>query len=95
MSSFAETSHLDRLLRDFSGICNFGKLNYYLGKRAFLEGRDSRYPDIDFCRDPEIICTSEENKELKWIGEKCFRFFSVDECSGNFSFQRVHPLLVS
>lgn len=50
-----------------SGICNFGKLNYYLGKRAFLEGRDSRYPDIDFCKDPEIICTSEENKELKWI----------------------------
>jgi hypothetical protein len=50
-----------------SGVCNFGKLNYYLGKRAFLEGRDSRYPDIDFCRDPEIICKSEEHKELKWI----------------------------
>ena len=48
-------------------MCNFGKLNYYLGKRAFLEGRDSRYPDIDFCRDPEIICKSEEHKELKWI----------------------------
>jgi hypothetical protein len=50
-----------------SGVCNFGKLNYYLGKRAFLEGRESRYPDIDFCRDPEVICTSEEHKELKWI----------------------------
>eukprot|EP00804_Cyclotella_cryptica_P027711 CCRYP_010316-RB/>CCRYP_010316-RB protein AED:0.11 eAED:0.11 QI:0/0.66/0.57/1/0.66/0.57/7/100/1125 len=61
-----------------SGICNFGKLNYYLGKRAFLEGRDSRYPDIDFCRDPEIICTSEENKELKWIGEEMgIVFFAI------------------
>jgi len=50
-----------------SGICNFGKLNFYLGKRAFLEGRESRYPDIDFCRDPEAICTSEEHEELKWI----------------------------
>lgn len=48
-------------------MCNFGKLNYYLGKRAFLEGRESRYPDIDFCKDPEIICTSDEHKELKWI----------------------------
>lgn len=55
-----------------SGVCNFGKLNYYLGNRAFLEGRESRYPDIDFCKDPEIICTSEENRELKWIGEWVF-----------------------
>ena len=47
------------------GICNFGKLNYYLGKRANDEGRDSRYPDIDFCQDPGIICSSEEHKELK------------------------------
>ena len=52
-----------------SGVCNFGKLNYYLGKRAYLEGRQSRYPEIDFCKDPEAICTSEEFKELKWIGE--------------------------
>ena len=46
---------------------NFGKLNYFLGKRAADEGRDSRYPDVDFCKDPEIICSSEEHKELKWI----------------------------
>ncbi len=37
-----------------SGICNFGKLNYFLGKRAHDEGRESRYPDIDFCKDPEV-----------------------------------------
>ena len=50
-----------------TGICNFGKLNYYLGKRAADEGRDSRYPEIDFCTDPGIICSSDEHKELKWI----------------------------
>ena len=50
-----------------TGVCNFGKLNYFLGKRAHDEGRDSRYPEIDFCRDPQIICSSEEHKELKWI----------------------------
>ena len=31
---------------------NFGKLNYFLGKRAADDGRESRYPDIDFCKDP-------------------------------------------
>ena len=50
-----------------TGVCNFGKLNYFLGKRAQDEGRDSRYPEIDFCKDPQIICSSEEHKELKWI----------------------------
>ena len=46
---------------------NFGKLNYYLGKRAADEGRDSRYPDIDFCEQPDAICASQEHRELKWI----------------------------
>ena len=50
-----------------SGVCNFGKLNYFLGKRAADEGRESRYPTIDFCKDPEAICSSKEHKELKWI----------------------------
>ena len=49
------------------GICNFGKLNYYLGARAAEEGRESRYPDINFCEDPGAICASQEHKELKWI----------------------------
>jgi hypothetical protein len=47
--------------------CNFGILNYYLGKRAADEGRDSRYPDIDFCKDPGAICHREDHEELKWI----------------------------
>merc|ERR1712051_272792 len=50
-----------------TGVCNFGKLNYYLGARAAEDGRDSRYPDINFCEQPDAICASEEHKELKWI----------------------------
>ena len=44
-------------------------LNYYLGKRAADDGRDSRYPHIDFCRDPGAVCSREDDPELKWIGE--------------------------
>merc|ERR1712027_45391 len=30
-----------------TGVCNFGKLNYYLGSRAAAEGRDALFPQID------------------------------------------------
>lgn len=50
-----------------TGVCNFGKLNYYLGKRAASEGRDSPYPEINFCKTPDAICASEKYPELKWI----------------------------
>ena len=33
-----------------SGICNFGKLNYFLGAGAANDGRPSRYPQVDFCK---------------------------------------------
>jgi len=59
-----------------TGVCNFGKLNYYLGKRAADEGRSSRYPDINFCEQPNAICDSEEHKELKWIAGM---FYWVEE----------------
>jgi len=50
-------------------VCNFGILNYYIGKRAADEGRTSAYPDIDFCKDPGAVCSRTEYPELKWIGE--------------------------
>ena len=50
-----------------TGVCNFGKLNYYLGAHAASEGREARYPDVDFCEQPDAICASDEHKELKWI----------------------------
>lgn len=50
-----------------TGVCNFGKLNYYLGKRAADEGRDPLFPQIDFCKTPGFICEAGSPPELKWI----------------------------
>eukprot|EP00931_Biecheleriopsis_adriatica_P077243 TRINITY_DN50848_c0_g1_i1.p1 TRINITY_DN50848_c0_g1~~TRINITY_DN50848_c0_g1_i1.p1 ORF type:complete len:570 (+),score=100.87 TRINITY_DN50848_c0_g1_i1:90-1799(+) len=50
-----------------TGACNYGKLNYYMGKRAADEGRSAMYPSIDFCRDPDTICAPDAPKELKWV----------------------------
>jgi len=50
-----------------TGVCNFGKLNYYLGKRGMSEGRNVLYPDIDFCKNPEAICAPDAPPALKWI----------------------------
>lgn len=63
----------------FCSISNFGKLNYYLGARAKKEGRDAPYGQYDFCKDPEIICSSEENKELKWIAGMFYWMESVQK----------------
>jgi hypothetical protein len=62
-----------------TGVCNFGKLNYYLGARAAKEGRDAPYAKYDFCKNPEIICSSEENKELKWIAGMFYWMESVQK----------------
>jgi len=61
--------------RGSAGTCMMGKLNYYLGKRAFDEGRMSsaRYKEIDFCQDPSAICRGayegdpNSNAEIRWI----------------------------
>ncbi|KAL7522748.1 hypothetical protein ACHAWX_007432 [Stephanocyclus meneghinianus] len=49
------------------GTCNLGKLNFYLGKRAADEGRDSRYADVDFCENPEAICSDSRTMEMRWV----------------------------
>ena len=41
------------------GVCNLGILNYYLGKKASDDGRTAKYPDVDFCTNPEEICNVE------------------------------------
>jgi len=48
------------------GICSSGKQNYYLGKRGAELGRSTIYPTIDFCRYPEIACTSSYGEQLRW-----------------------------
>jgi len=49
-----------------TGVCNFGKLNYFVGKKAAARGKGALFPNIDFCKDPGAIC-SKENPELRWI----------------------------
>jgi hypothetical protein len=46
-----------------------GKLNYYIGKRAYDERGEGRFPGIDFCSYPEAICTEgdEGSEEIRWI----------------------------
>ena len=73
----ANTSTLVVLIGPFprgsAGTCMIGKLNYYLGARAFEEGRTSaRYMGVDFCKDPSSICRGhygddETNAEIRWL----------------------------
>jgi hypothetical protein len=50
------------------GVCNIGRLNYYLGKRAYDERREGRFPSIDFCKNPEATCASNMSTEtMRWI----------------------------
>eukprot|EP00804_Cyclotella_cryptica_P021002 CCRYP_009303-RD/>CCRYP_009303-RD protein AED:0.09 eAED:0.09 QI:102/0.93/0.93/1/0.8/0.62/16/340/1751 len=49
------------------GVCQLGKLNYYLGKKAATDARPSRYPNVDFCGFPEAICAGPESSEMRWV----------------------------
>ncbi|KAL7468709.1 hypothetical protein ACHAXS_009459 [Conticribra weissflogii] len=46
-----------------NGLCNFGKINFLLGRGAYLRKRYSRYPTIDFCRDPGAVCSESSNTD--------------------------------
>jgi len=46
------------------GVCNIGKLNYYLGREAAERG-EGIFPDTDFCANPGSIC--EGTEELRWL----------------------------
>mmetsp|Transcript_21289 Transcript_21289/g.46201 ORF Transcript_21289/g.46201 Transcript_21289/m.46201 type:complete len:643 (+) Transcript_21289:160-2088(+) len=48
------------------GVCNHGKINYYLGKRGADLGRSTLYPTVDFCEYPEETCVSIYSEELRW-----------------------------
>ena len=56
------------------GTCAIGKFNYYFGKRAYDENRPSRYPKVDFCKLPSVLCNTNVAQyggvvypELKWM----------------------------
>jgi len=69
-----------------TGRCNFGILNYYLGEGGHIEGSistkypklsDNPYSDVNFCKDPESICSSTTHPELKWIAGMFYWMQSV------------------
>jgi hypothetical protein len=65
-----------------TGRCNFGILNHYLGATHldpsdFPPPTDPPYPDLDFCKAPETICSSTVHPELKWIAGLFYWMASV------------------
>ena len=38
------------------GTCALGQVNHFLGTGAYDDSRPSRYPNINFCRFPSVIC---------------------------------------
>lgn len=49
------------------GLCQYGKLNHFLGKKAADEKRPSMFPDVDFCMEPGAVCSHEKYPDMKWI----------------------------
>lgn len=75
-----------------TGVCNFGKLNYFMGARAKAEGRESSYPDIDFCKTPDSICASTDHPELKWIAGFFYWTESVQSYNASGTWDYVSEL---
>jgi len=77
-----------------TGRLNFGKLNHFLGRshvapenvNQVVEGvlveaapANPLYADLDLCSNPELICSTQEHKEIKWIAGL---FFWMNEVQG-------------
>lgn len=77
-----------------TGRQNFGTLNHFIGRShvdpatvgTVVEGinvaaapADPLYADLDFCSNPQFVCTSEEHPELKWIAGL---FYWVNDVQG-------------
>lgn len=79
-----------------TGRQNFGTLNHYLGRSHVdpetigqtIDGitveappENPLYAEMDFCSNPGLICSSEENKEIKWIAGLFYWVTSVQAYS--------------
>lgn len=79
-----------------TGRQNFGTLNHYLGRSHVdpatigqtIDGVtveappvNPLYADLDFCSNPGLICSSEKNKEIKWIAGLFYWVTSVQAYS--------------
>jgi hypothetical protein len=75
-----------------SGPCNYGRMNYFLGKGAADAGLPSRYPTLDICSDPGAICSSEEFPELKWVAGLFYWIDSVQTYSSTLGWDYLTEL---
>lgn len=77
-----------------TGRLNFGKLNHFLGRShvdpahagQVVDGiavtpapADPLYADMDLCSNPQLVCSSTEHGEIKWIAGL---FFWMNEVQG-------------
>lgn len=77
-----------------TGRLNFGKLNHFLGRShvaqdivnqvvegVMVEAAPSNplFADLDLCSNPELICSTQEHKEIKWVAGL---FFWMNEVQG-------------
>ena len=77
-----------------TGRLNFGKLNHFLGRshvdpsvaNQTVNGTlvkkapdNPLYADLDLCSNPELVCSTQEHKEIKWIAGL---FFWMNEVQG-------------
>ena len=77
-----------------TGRLNFGKLNHFIGRShvapekigSIIEGvlvkaapENPLYADMDLCSNPQLVCSTQEHKEIKWIAGL---FFWMNEVQG-------------
>lgn len=77
-----------------TGRLNFGKLNHFIGRSHVAADKVGRvidgtvvkaapsnplYADLDLCSNPQLICSTQEHKEIKWIAGL---FFWMNEVQG-------------
>eukprot|EP00571_Detonula_confervacea_P012972 CAMPEP_0172305388 /NCGR_PEP_ID=MMETSP1058-20130122/6691_1 /TAXON_ID=83371 /ORGANISM="Detonula confervacea, Strain CCMP 353" /LENGTH=1217 /DNA_ID=CAMNT_0013016979 /DNA_START=73 /DNA_END=3723 /DNA_ORIENTATION=+ len=48
------------------GSCNYGKLNFHIGAQAAADNRPAIYPNIDFCTQPDAVCT-DDSMEMRYV----------------------------
>ena len=51
------------------GTCSMGKFNFFFGSKAAQDGRSARYPNVNFCTDPEMVCSADspKSREMRWV----------------------------
>ncbi|MEZ9199181.1 PKD domain-containing protein [Shewanella sp. 10N.286.54.B9] len=77
-----------------TGRLNFGKLNHFIGRSHVAADKvgnvvdgtlvkaapsNPLYADLDLCANPQLVCSTQEHKEIKWIAGL---FFWMNEVQG-------------